>query len=91
MMWVCFIHQSKFSVHERAIYAALSGNLSQVTSSCILVSTEEITIKTQHAFGSLFHFSPFLSRLNSLSMDCKPVVSSSLFGSCAVSVMILHV
>jgi len=52
MMWVCFIHQSKFSVHERAIYAALSGNLSQVTSSCILVSTEEITIKTQHAFGS---------------------------------------
>ena len=26
-------HQSKFSVYERAIYAALSGNLSQVNSS----------------------------------------------------------
>ena len=24
------IHQNKFSVYERAIYAALSGNLSQV-------------------------------------------------------------
>lgn len=34
---VCFVHQSKFSVYERAIYAALSGNLSQVTIMFVLV------------------------------------------------------
>lgn len=31
VMLLWFVHQSKFSVYERAIYAALSGNLSQVT------------------------------------------------------------